>query len=51
VAAARTQHLRATEPPLDALTGGFHTAFVAAAALAALAAVIGVRLLPARPDG
>jgi MFS family permease len=51
VAAARTEHVRATEPALSAMAAGFHVAFLAGAALAALAAVIGLAMLPAKPDG
>ena len=49
VAASRTEHFRATKPPLTALTDGFHLAFVVGGALGLLAAAIGLVLLPSRP--
>ncbi|MGE5136841.1 MAG: MFS transporter [Gemmatimonadota bacterium] len=50
-AASRTRHLLATgQPHLAALTGGYHTAYLAAAAAAALAALTAARWLrPATP--
>jgi hypothetical protein len=49
VAAARTRQLSASKPPLEALTGGFHLAFLVSAGLAATAAALGLALLPDRP--
>ena len=46
VAASRTATLEATESHLEALTGGYHLAFLVGAIFAALAATLGGLLLP-----
>ena len=46
VAASRTATLEATESHLEALTGGYHVAFLVGAIFAALAATLGGLLLP-----
>ena len=52
VAASRTRHLAAGRSALEALTGGFHVAFLVGAGLAAIAAVVGLALLrPAAERG
>lgn len=48
LAAAYTSHLSGSMPPLEALNGGYHAAFLAGALCAALAAVLGLKL-PRRP--
>ena len=48
LAASRTSHLRATNPAIGALNGGYHAAFIAGALFAVAAAVVGATFLRTR---
>jgi EmrB/QacA subfamily drug resistance transporter len=50
LAAARTEALAAVITPIAALAGGYHAAFIAGTAFAALAALLSALLLTARAD-
>lgn len=51
VATGRTSSLLSSEPGLEALTGGFQWAFLAGAALVALAVVIALLVVPGKQPG